>query len=170
MTQRGDLFLKSLLDGGIPRVPGTAVFLTRNLRPVPGVMVRHVREMGALQAELVSLTVRFEQQPRVPLNERVEVEQVFEGFWHITARWGFMDNPDLSAAVGCAREHGCTVDFDHAVFFASRDDVVASRDQQLMPHWRRVLFAFLYRNGARTVDRFNLPAERFVEVGRQIAL
>jgi KUP system potassium uptake protein len=36
--------------------------------------------------------------------------------------------------------------------------------------WRRMLFAFMYRNAVRTPDRFDLPADKFLEVGRQIAL
>jgi hypothetical protein len=33
-----------------------------------------------------------------------------------------------------------------------------------------MLFAFMYRNAVRTPDRFDLPADAFLEVGRQIAL
>ena len=161
-------FLQRLKDGNIPRVPGAAVFLTRNQSPVPLIMVRHIAEMGALHAKLVSLTVQFEQVPRVGLSERVRVEQVFADFWHISVRWGFMDVPDLSAALFCARAHGCTVDFDHALFFGARDEVIAGHKDRQLPFWRRMLFAFLYRNAVRTVDRFNLPPDRFIEVGRQI--
>ena len=70
----------------------------------------------------------------------------------------------------CARDHGCEVDFEQAVFFGTRDDVVASDKDRQLPRWRRVLFALMYRNAVRTVDRFNLPGERFVEVGHQIEL
>jgi KUP system potassium uptake protein len=37
-----------------------------------------------------------------------------------------------------------------------------------MPRWRLALFAFLYRNAVKAVDRFNLPSENVVEIGRQI--
>ncbi len=170
LTEPAEQFLARLETDKIPRVPGAAVFLTRDLRPVPGAMVRHITEMGALHTDLVSLTVRFEKTPRVAMRDRVTVERVFDRFWHITAHWGFMEAPDLAVAMACAREHGCEVDFDRAIFFGTHDDVVASHQQRLLPRWRRVLFAVLYRNAARTVDRFNLPGARFVEVGRQIEL
>jgi KUP system potassium uptake protein len=133
-------------------------------------MVRHILEMGALHRDLVSLTVRFELTPRVATSRRVVVEQVFDRFWHVTTQWGFMEMPDLTVAMACAHDHGCDVDFERAVFFGTHDDVVASRKQRLLPRWRRVLFALMYRNAARTVDRFHLPGARFVEVGRQIEL
>ncbi|MBL6938504.1 MAG: hypothetical protein ISS15_02800 [Alphaproteobacteria bacterium] len=34
--------------------------------------------------------------------------------------------------------------------------------------WRVLLFAFLYRNAVKVVDRFSLPLNRVVEVARQI--
>jgi len=36
--------------------------------------------------------------------------------------------------------------------------------------WRVGLFAFLYRNAAKIVDRFNLPPQRVVEIARQIEI
>ena len=34
----------------------------------------------------------------------------------------------------------------------------------------RRLFAFMYRNALRAPDRFALPADRFLELSRQVAL
>jgi K+ transporter len=39
-----------------------------------------------------------------------------------------------------------------------------------LPAWRRLLFAAMYRNAVRLPDRFDLPPETFLEIGRQIAL
>ena len=36
--------------------------------------------------------------------------------------------------------------------------------------WRSALFAFLYRNSVKTVDRFNLPPDNVVEIARQIEI
>jgi KUP system potassium uptake protein len=33
-----------------------------------------------------------------------------------------------------------------------------------------MLFAFMYRNAVRAPDRFDLPADRFLEIGRQVEL
>jgi KUP system potassium uptake protein len=35
---------------------------------------------------------------------------------------------------------------------------------------RMALFAFLYRNSVKVVDRFNLPPEHVVEIARQIEI
>jgi KUP system potassium uptake protein len=164
-----DQFLAKL-KSGVPRVPGTGVFFSRSDTAVPAVLVRHVAQIKALQETVVSLTVRFEDYPRVPLSERAEVEQLAEDFWHVTVRFGFLEVPSVAAALACAKEKGCSINLDDAVYFASHDEVVRSANPPRLAPWRRMLFAAMYRNAVRGPDRFDLPPEQFLEVGRQIAL
>ena len=168
--EQPDAFLARLKAGHIPRVPGTAVFLSRIGTTIPPVMVRHVAQMKALQETVVSLTVRFEETPRVPAAERATAEHVADGLWHVTVRFGFIEVPNLATALACARDQGCPLDLDHAIYFAARDEVVRSKTHPRLPGWRRMLFAVMYRNAVRAPDRFDLPGDRFLEVGRQVAL
>jgi KUP system potassium uptake protein len=163
-------FLTQLHSGQVARVPGTAVFLSAVEAAIPAVMVRHVAQIKALQEKLVSLTVRFEEYPRVPLRLRAEVEEVAEDFWHITVRFGFVEKPNVVAALACAQETGCPIDLDDAVYFAAHDEVVRSPGPPRLPEWQRLLFSVMYRNAVRMLDRFDLPADRFLEVGRQVEL
>jgi KUP system potassium uptake protein len=39
-----------------------------------------------------------------------------------------------------------------------------------MRGWRLVLFAFLYRNSVKIVDRFSLEPENVIEIARQIEI
>ncbi len=163
-------FLDRLRAGEIPRVPGTAVFLTRAARPVPPILIRHVKEFGALPRSAVSLTVLFEDVPRVPSEERLQVETIVERFYHLTVRYGFIEIPDLSSALRLAHAQGCDLDLDEAIFFGARDDVVRADVGRKLPAWRQMIFSFLYRNSLHMADRFNLAGSRFVEVGRRIRL
>ena len=163
-------FLADLRAGRIPRVHGTGVFLTRGAEGVPPLMVRHVTQMGALPEVAVSLAVRFEEVPRVPLPEQSTVEQLTDGLWRVTARFGFIDVPNLPAALAQAKDKGCPLDLDGAIYFASRDAVSRSEAQPRLMAWQRIVFGFMYRNAVHAADRFDLPAERFIEVGRQVRL
>ena len=163
-------FLATLKGGTIARVPGTAVFFSRGETAVPAVLVGHVAQIKALQETVVSLTVRFEDYPRVPESERATVEQMAEGFWHVTVRFGFIEVPNVVAALACAKEKGCMVDLDDAVYLASHDQVVRGKTGRRLPAWRRMLFAAMYRNAVRSPDRFDLPPDKFLEISRQIAL
>lgn len=161
--------LQRLKSGIVPRVPGTAVFLSRAGR-VPLLIQRHIEQIGAIQQTIVSMAVRFEEVPRVPVANRVDVEHVADNFWQLTVHFGFVEVPNLQAALACARDKGCPVDLGQAIYFGAHDEVVRGRHEHRLPGWRRMLFSFMHRNAVRTVDRFDLPRDRFLEEGRQIEL
>ena len=165
-------FLRQLADGRIPRVPGTIVFLTRLREPISPLMLSHVTQFGALQQHVVTLTVEFEETPRVPQEERIALTAFDGGLWHMVARYGFVEIPSLSTALALAQRKGCPVVPQDALFVGGRDEVVRDRTRarSRLPGWRRVLFAFMYRNSVHFVDRFDLPADHFVQTGRQVAL
>ena len=160
--------LADLRANRIPRVPGTAVFLTRTARRVPILLIEHVKHMGALHRSVLTLTVVFEQTPRVSPAQRCSVENICTGIWHVTIRFGFVEIPDLCAALYDVPDLDPSIDLANAIYFGARDQVVRKSASSLMPRWRVPLFAYLYRNAAKVVDRFNLPSQRVVEIGRQI--
>ena len=55
-----------------------------------------------------------------------------------------------------------------ALYFAARDLIVRKPGHAALSHWRLPLFAFLYRNAVKVVDRFNLPPRNVVEIARKI--
>ena len=84
-------FLADLRARGVPRVPGTAVFLTRTLSGVPPVMIWHLKHNRALHECLLALTVVTTSRPRVRPQERIAVVREGDGFWRVTAHYGFID-------------------------------------------------------------------------------
>jgi KUP system potassium uptake protein len=161
-------FLASLKAGRIPRVPGTAIFLTRTDRQIPPLMIDHVKHMGALHRSVIVLTVRFEEPPRIEEPGRCAAEAFGDGVWGVTARFGFVEIPDLTGALKAMPGLDPSIDLDGAIYFATRDMVVPKPGTSVLAQWRLPLFAFLYRNAVKVVDRFSLPPERVVEIARQI--
>jgi KUP system potassium uptake protein len=133
-------------------------------------MILHVSQIGALPQTVIALTVKFADIPRVNLADRLELVRVFEGFWHLTVHYGFVEIPDLPFALRAAKDLGCPVDLATAVYFGAHDEVVRAELGGPLSRWRLPLFAFLFRNSVRAVDLFNLPPPNFVEIGRQIEI
>ncbi|MEI9985691.1 MAG: KUP/HAK/KT family potassium transporter [Aliidongia sp.] len=164
-------FLRKLQAGAFPRIDGTAVFLSRSAAPVPPLLAWHAKQFGALHKSLVSLTVRFEEVPRLDGCDRIAIDHVAENFWHVTVHFGFLEVPNLPAALECARDMGCMIELDKAIYFGAADEVVHSlTGPALLSGWRVTLFGFLNRNAIHAVDRFQLPVRQFVEIGRQMEL
>lgn len=163
-------FTARLARDRIARVPGTAVFLSRTGNTIPPLLVCHIAQIRALQEKLVSLTVVFEPTPRVAPRLRAEVAREGENFWHVTVRFGFVEMPNLAIALEAASARGCDIDLHDVVYFAAHDEVVRSPTHPMLPGWQLLVFGFLFRNALRGPDRFDLPADRFVEIGRQVEL
>jgi KUP system potassium uptake protein len=126
--------------------------------------------MKALQETAVTVTVIFEETPRVAEPSRAEVQPMTDGIWHVVVRFGFIEVPNLVTALMRAKELGCPVRLDDAVYFVARDEVVRRQNHSRLWSWQRMLFAFMYHNAVRAADRFDLPAERYLEIGRQVRL
>src|ERR1039457_2271625 len=170
LTDTPEEFFRHLKENGVPRVPGTAIFLTRFATTIPFLIIEHVAQMRAVYETVIALTVKFEDIPRVAPRERLELTKLPEGFWHITVHFGFVQVPDIPAALRQAKDLGCPIDLKGAIYFGSRDTVVCSKRTNWFVRARLGLFMLMFRNSVRAVDLFNLPPETYVEVGRQIEI
>lgn len=168
--QSMDRFLADLKNGAIPRVAGTTVFLTRSTQKVSRIIMDYVRFAGVLPQHAIALSVIFENTPRIGGPHCTVVENVGEGLWQVEARFGFFEIPDLRRALLNARGLDAAVDFDRALFVGTRDLVVHKLKGATLRGWRLALFAFLYRNSVKVVDRFNLAPQNVIEIARQIEI
>src|ERR1700726_5325532 len=83
-------FMTAIAAKNIPRVPGTAVFLTRTERDTPPVMIWHVKHNRALHEHLFVLRVEILSVPWVAPGNRMTIDEVAPNFWRAEARFGFM--------------------------------------------------------------------------------
>ena len=162
--------LARLSAGEIPRVPGTAVFLTRTVQRFPGLIIDHVLHMGSLHESVLAVAIVFEQVPRVPPAHCYHVERLGPGIWRVIVRFGFVEIPDVSAALKRMPRPEPDMDIEHAIYFGTRDQVVRRPGSRHLSFGQLQLFAFLYRNAVKMVDRFNLPPDNVLELARLIPI
>ena len=163
-------FMKMIEKDQIPRVPGTAVFLTRTRRDVPPVMVWHLRHNRALHQYLFVLTVNTQSVPRIKEADRLTFDEIAPNFWRASARYGFMERPNIPALLKKARLRGCNIDLDDITYYVGHETVISRVDGKGQPRWLETLFAFMQRNSSHLTDYFRLPSDAVVEIGRQIAI
>jgi len=163
-------FLADLKTRGVPRVPGTAVFLTRSLSGVPPVMMWHLRHNRALHERVVVLTVETMSRPRVIWPDLMTVEQEGEGFWRVNAHFGFMQRPDIPRLLAEAHQQGCGVLLEDVTYYVGHEHILHKEKGEALPLWQEVLFAAMARNASHVTDYFRLPMERVVEIGRQVSI
>ncbi len=163
-------FLAKLEADGVPRVRGTAVFLTRTTKDAPPVMLWHVKHNRALHRNIFAVTCLTESIPYVDVTNRMTVEQVAPGFWRLIVHYGFMQRPDLPLILSQARTRGCTLPLDDITYYVGHETVIHRAAGPAMPLWQQVIFAFLLRNAATVSGFFRLPREKVVEIGRLVEI
>ena len=165
-----DAFMAEVEQGGIARVPGTAVFLTRTQRDAPPVMVWHVKHNRALHERLFILTVVIRSVPWVSDTERLAFEEAAPKLWRATAYYGFMERPDIPALLAHAHARGCKVDLSDVTYYVGHETIVHREEGKALPRWIEAMYAAMQRNSVHVSDFFRLPAECVVEIGREIAI
>src|SRR5213592_3463994 len=77
------------------RVPGTAVFMYGTADGTPPALVHNLVHNKVLHEKVVFLTVTTEDVPHAAPEERVTVKRSGKGFHTVTARYGFMEDPEI---------------------------------------------------------------------------
>jgi len=161
-----DKFLERM-ERAPDRVAGTAVFLTADASSTPPAFLHNLKHNKILHERIIILQVDTMDVPRVPEAKRVEVERLGKGFYSVVARYGFMEQPDVPAALRACRPHGIAYDEMETSFFLGRETLVpASRSK--LGKWRRDFFISLSHSASATKAFFRIPPNRAIELGNQI--
>jgi KUP system potassium uptake protein len=163
-------FMADIQSKGIPRVPGTAVFLTRTEQDTPPVMIWHVKHNRALHEHLFVLRVEILPVPWLASAQRIALTEVAPNFWRAEACYGFMERPHIPELLMTSRSLGCTVDLDDVTYYVGHETVVSREDGRGLPAWQERCFALMERNAIHVSDFFSLPTDQVVEIGRQISI
>jgi KUP system potassium uptake protein len=163
-------FLASLLNSPPQRVPGTAVFLNSLPDATPHALLHSLKHYKVLHERNVFLTVEYADEPYVPAEERVSCQAIADECWRVRARYGFMDNPDVTLAMELCAPLGLRIEPMEVSYFLSREKIVSAAHDQGMARWRDRLFAAMARNAGSITDFFNIPTNRVVELGTRVEI
>ncbi|MFO1207358.1 MAG: potassium transporter Kup [Burkholderiales bacterium] len=157
------------VDDSVPRVARTAVFLTARSDLIPSALLHNLKHNLVLHQRTVIATVITEEIPYVPEARRVELIPLGKGFFRLLIRYGFMEAPDVPAALELCRSSEFPVDLKQVSFFVSRETILPSL-QPGIAVWREKLFALMSRNAQNATDFFRIPTENVVELGTQVEI
>jgi KUP system potassium uptake protein len=151
------------------RVPGTAVFLTGDPTHAPTSLMHNLKHNRILHERNIILSIKTEDVPRVPRHERVTTEKLGDDFTLVIARYGFMETPSVPKIFDHCRRKDLNVDFSATSFFLSRRSLKKTIKSE-MPRWQERLFIWLARKSEDATEYFQIPTDRVVEVGTQVAV
>ncbi len=160
--------LESLERRQPSRVAGAAVFLQTDNKFAPSALMHNLKHNRVLHDRLVFLAIKTVEQPRW-LEDRVSLHQGPMGAWIVEAKFGYMEQPDVQAALRACADHGLDIDPLQASYFLGRR-LIRISPRSKMPVWQQRIFIMLANQSARAIDFFRIPPDRVVELGMQMSV
>ena len=151
------------------RVPGTAVFMTRQTTGVPQVLLHHLKHNGVLHEQVVLLSVIPERVPEVEAKQRYRCEELGQGLFRVHIRHGFMESPNVYKVLTSKEIGGRKLNLQRTSFYFGRETILYD-GRGKMSRWRKRLFSLMARNANSATAYYDIPPNRVVELGTQVAL
>ncbi len=163
-----DTLLPDLRKQGTRRVPGVAVYMSGNRFGTPLALLHNLKHNKVLHEQVVLLTVRTEEVPYLTdVRDRVTLERLEAGFWRAQIHFGFMEKPDVPAALESIKHTGLQLEPMRTTYFIGRETILATRKLGLSA-WRGSIFAWMMRNSGDVTSYFCLPPNGVVELGTRV--
>ncbi len=162
-------FVKSMGKSSVHVVDGTAFFLSPDPDVAPTALLHNLKHNRVLHEENILLTIETLRTPTANEDERATYEMLSPRFSRLTLRFGFMETPNVSAAMVHARKAGLKFDVMKSTFFLGRKRPVVTGNFGLDRALNR-LYALLSRFSADPSDYYYLPRDRVVELGERVAI
>ncbi len=169
-------FVEELHDRRPPvlRVPGTAVFLNRGKATAPLAMRANVVHNHVLHEHAVILSIETPPVPYVAIEDRVVIDDLGyadDGITHVTANFGYMEDPNVPGALALAGEAGMerAIDLNETSYFLSTIEIRMGNAPG-MTRWRKRLFVATSRLTADAAEYFGLPRDGTVIMGSRVEI
>lgn len=162
--------IHSIENTKIATVPGTAIFLSGNPRGVPVALLHNIKHNKVLHETIITLTVITAEEPKIrKREERLEVQEIAPHIYSITAKYGFMESPDVSKLIDQLPSKGISIDKNTMTFFLGRETLVPSKKKTLNSV-EKFIFNFLSKNATSATAFFNLMPNKVVELGSLVEI
>jgi KUP system potassium uptake protein len=171
---RDSIPLETFIDGvrpdHPPRIPGTAIVMTRELGHVPTALLHLIKHFKVLHERTVLMTLETRDVPHVTDDERLEIHDLGKGFYAIHVWYGFLDEPNLPRALAQCRLQQLRLNLIETSFIIGREKLVPSRRNSQFSRWRKQLFIVMTNNALDATEFFRIPPNRVVELGGQVEI
>jgi len=168
---RRSIPIQTIVDyvGEVNRAQGTAVFLAGANEGAPAALLHNLKHNQVLHERNVLLSVIIEDKPFVTKGNRLLINDLGKSFYRVRVFYGFMQTPDVPAALDLCAPLGLSFDMMDTTFFTSRALIVSASTPGMMK-WREWIFIMMSKNAMNATEFFKIPTNRVIEMGTRIEI
>ncbi len=137
--------VRSLSRSSVQRIDGAALYLTQTPDAAPTALMHGLKHYQSLHRHNAIVVIRMENEPTIADNHRLRIQPLSDDFTLIEVRFGYMETPDVPAALAKSDWPGATVPAMKTSYVLSRRSLQATNVGD-MPVWQDKLFIFMARN------------------------
>lgn len=145
------------------RIPGTAIFMTRNPKNTPSALMLHLKHNRYLFKKTILLSLVTKEASKVKSRNRITVSEITDGIFQITANYGFKELPNLHRLERILVEKKIIKENEEFHYFLSRRISISSRKV----FWRGLkerLFVLIAKLTPAPQDFYQMPHTKVVEI------
>ncbi len=147
----------------------TVVFLTRVPAAAPVSMSRLVRALPIRRCPFIIAHVRIASRPWVPPANRLVVTRLDDAAWRVEIRFGYLEPTNVPKALSGVFE--IAPELPRAITYViGSEGIIAPRRLRRPRDVMFNIFAVLSHNATRSVDWYELPSDRTLEIRHSIRL
>ncbi len=162
-------FLKTMTEPKVHRIDGVAIYLNRSLTDTPHALNHTFEHFKTVHKKLIFLVVATEEVARIDASTRVLTEKISTDTYRVTLRYGYLEQPHVPRDIENLDFGDFVLDTKKATFIIGRENIFATNHPG-MAIWREKIFSMLSKNELSAADYFQLPKDRVIEIGMQIAM
>ncbi|MCB0807267.1 MAG: KUP/HAK/KT family potassium transporter [Bacteroidales bacterium] len=162
-------FMLDLKKKSPERIPGTAVYLTKEIKNVSLLLLRQLDFMKVLNERVVLLTAEIMDEPKIEKDKRLSVKDLGKGIQQVIVHYGFMENPNVPNVLKDEKVLGEDANLQNIIYYIEYPRIVFGGRWG----WKKFIakiFSFMARNAANPIEFFKIPFDQVFEVGVRVHL
>ncbi|MBX9976796.1 MAG: KUP/HAK/KT family potassium transporter [Alphaproteobacteria bacterium] len=157
-------FLKNHEKEYKQRIPGIAIFLSRQSNKVPNSLTIHLHHNKFLHEKTIFLCFTIKDSPVVQPKERFETTKIDRHSYTVEAKFGFKESPNLNRVIHYLKEEKIITDCEGVSVFLSKGVPVATNARTL-EGFSEKLYIFLVSISQNASDFYKIPHHKVIELG-----
>lgn len=168
-TEPIEAFAARTAGAPLANIAKVGVFFSRSgvMAPVP--LERLTNTLHIKLDKIVILTVRIASRPRIDMADRIKIDHVDANMVKIEIRYGYLQSINVPATIGPVMQQ-LNINADDILYVIGHERVIVPTEPKNFSDLMSVIFGFLASTAERSVDRFQLPPSRTLEIGYPVQM